>query len=736
MVGGERESETVIGIMEECLKHVNTMSIWNQEFGKLLATLTHWDVEMMNQHMMKEWGSTEGPDFVNICKLFIIKRITMGADEQGAMINKVIRGLLMPSIGMRAVDLIIKEGEKEIIPNTWLVGQHFQCDRDVTVHTQTVFSLLRKYADAFGLGPHVKFSTQLGENMRIIPVREIHSVNTGWGVSESEIGLFQNWIIMRIQTFSASIKVSPQEFQLSNASAGTIAQIEHIIGICSSQVDVKLSRAKETIDLELQESLRQEQLEQRDFVNGLSDQVRDLAFQASAHNLNISNELIERRFQEQNMQVRHMAEQVERLKTAGEMSDTGERLDSELMQNLQTDMNSLRESLEGQRTESARATAIIAQQGEIIQQLRKQENQAEMIETTKRSLQRDLPDMVKELIPQTSVTATRMEELEVKMAALLKENRELRALDNHQREESGARDRKQDSTLEEMRKRLQEIQLSQAHAPKLDDMFEEIRREQKAATRSVISQVNNTMSDQRTAMENVTKSMVSLRDDYEKMMEDFEDKQELRDQAQAEKDKAREDKEASEREQQKTRTSQVEAQQTEMLGMLSSVIENQSLAEKEREQTREITKALLKKNTEETREQVAVVSASLEEKVKSLGTLLQANRETDNEEHRKALTLMNLDTQAKVIITVKDQVAAVSKELAETQAVWSSRAQQDMQAMIQSAREGWVSKDQMAQVVSEAVEKQSRRREQARVCSVTQTHQSRARSLRGKEIHG
>ena len=56
----------MIGIMEECLKQVNTMSIWNHEFGKLLAKLTHWDVEMMNQHMMKEWGSTEGLDFVNI----------------------------------------------------------------------------------------------------------------------------------------------------------------------------------------------------------------------------------------------------------------------------------------------------------------------------------------------------------------------------------------------------------------------------------------------------------------------------------------------------------------------------------------------------------------------------------------------------------------------------------------------------------------------------------------------
>ena len=172
--------------------------------------------------------------------------------------------------------------------------------------------------------------------------------------------------------------------------------------------------------------------------------------------------------------------------------------------------------------------------------------------------------MVKGLISQTSVTPTRMEELEVKMAALLKENRELRALDDRQREESGAQAKKQDSTLEEMRKRLQDIKLSQAQAPKLEDMFEEIRHEQKAATAHVRSLVANSQTEHKTAMANLTKSIVNLHDQFDKTLEQFEEKLEERALVQEEKDKASEDKVSKEREQQKIRTANVETQQTEM----------------------------------------------------------------------------------------------------------------------------------------------------------------------------
>jgi hypothetical protein len=494
--GGSRENAKVLGIVEGWRKYVDAMFIWNQEFGTLLSTLTNWSNVTLDDNMIKEWGSQDGPDFINICKLFIIKRVTMGADDEGSVINKVIRGILMPTICMRAIDIIIRAEEAEIIPRTWLVGQHFQCDRDITTHTQTVFNLLKKYADAWGVGPHSKFSCQLGMNMRLISVRNIHLINKGWGVSESEVGLFQNWTIMQIQAHSGSINVNPQDYHASSADASTVVQIEHILGICNSQLDIKLSRAKDIIDLGFQASIKQKAAEQRDFVDSLSDRVRALTFQASVHNLETTKDLIEERFREQNEQVHRVAGQVEQLRQITDVIATEGLHDEAQAQDLRADVNSLRELMSGQATESARAKAVIDQQGQIIQQLRNQSGQAEMIEITKRSLQQDLPDMVKDLISQVAVAPTRMEELEVKMSTLLKENRELRAGDDHRREESGARVKKQDSTLEEMRKRLQEIQLSQAQAPKIEDMFAQIRQEQKAATASVMAQVATSMATQ------------------------------------------------------------------------------------------------------------------------------------------------------------------------------------------------------------------------------------------------
>ena len=347
---------------------------------------------------------------------------------------------------------------------------------------------------------------------------------------------------MQIQAHSGSINVNPQDYHASSADASTVVQIEHILGICNSQLDIKLSRAKDIIDLGFQASIKQKAAEQRDFVDSLSDRVRALTFQASVHNFETTKDLIEERFREQNEQVHRVAGQVEQLRQITDVIATEGLHDEAQARDLRADVNSLRESMSDQATESARAKAVIDQQGQIIQQLRNQSGQAEMIEITKRSLQQDLPDMVKDLISQVAVAPTRMEELEVKMSTLLKENRELRAGDDHRREESGARVKKQDSTLEEMRKRLQEIQLSQAQAPKIEDMFAQIRQEQKAATASVMAQVATSMAAQKTALKSWSTSLVNLHDRYDSLAEQFEAQQEARAQSQEEKYKAREKK--------------------------------------------------------------------------------------------------------------------------------------------------------------------------------------------------
>ena len=126
--------------------------------------------------MLKEWQTEESPEFINICKLAMIKRVIFAERESNvSFVRKVIRGMLMPTICIRAMDVIIRREEEELLPISWMLGMHFECDREIATHRQTMFTLLRKWVDAWGLGKFSKFKTVKSEDQLIIPVRRIHS---------------------------------------------------------------------------------------------------------------------------------------------------------------------------------------------------------------------------------------------------------------------------------------------------------------------------------------------------------------------------------------------------------------------------------------------------------------------------------------------------------------------------------------------------------------------------------